>query len=66
MKKAAEDDMKTYGAGVADEASRTYRKVLESVFTELAADGGPRGETEGGYQGPRRLICWPSKPRPRK
>jgi ParB-like chromosome segregation protein Spo0J len=35
VKKATEDDMKTYGAGVADEASRTYRKVLESVFTEL-------------------------------
>lgn len=35
VKKAADDDMKTYGAGVADEASRTYRKVLESVFTEL-------------------------------
>jgi hypothetical protein len=35
VKKAADDDMTAYGAGVADKESRTYRKVLESVFTEL-------------------------------
>ena len=35
VKKAAEADMTTYGAGVADEASRSYRKVLESVHAEL-------------------------------
>src|SRR5436190_8483657 len=34
VKKAAEQDMKTYGGAVADEASRTYRKVLETVFAE--------------------------------
>src|SRR4051794_955013 len=34
VKKAAEADMKTYGSGVADEASRTYRKVLETVAAE--------------------------------
>jgi hypothetical protein len=34
MKKAAEQDMKTYGGGIADEASRTYRKVLETVYEE--------------------------------
>lgn len=31
--KAIDDDMKTFGVGV-DEASRSYRKVLETVFTE--------------------------------
>jgi hypothetical protein len=34
VKEAFDKDMKTFGAGVADEASRSYRKVLEAVFTE--------------------------------
>jgi hypothetical protein len=34
VRKGFEEDMKTYGQGVADEANRTYRKVLESVFAE--------------------------------
>src|SRR4051812_17334229 len=34
VKKAGETDMKTYGSGIADEASRTYRKVLETVYAE--------------------------------
>ena len=33
-KKAGEADMKNYGSAIADEASRTYRKVLESVYAE--------------------------------
>ncbi len=32
--KQGELDMKTYGSGIADEASRTYRKVLETVYAE--------------------------------
>ena len=35
VKKAAEADMTAYGTGVADEASRSYRKVLETVSKEL-------------------------------
>jgi hypothetical protein len=35
VKKAADADMETYGAGVADKDSRSYRKVLASVFAEL-------------------------------
>ncbi len=34
VKKTGEEDMKTYGSGIADEASRTYRKVLETVYAE--------------------------------
>jgi hypothetical protein len=34
VQKAFEDDMKAYGGGVADEASRSYRKVLEAVYHE--------------------------------
>jgi hypothetical protein len=34
VKKATDDDMKTYGSSVADENSRTYRKVLETVYAE--------------------------------
>ena len=34
VKKAADEDMKNFGTGVTDEASRTYRKVLEAVYTE--------------------------------
>src|SRR3990170_1875072 len=34
VKKAFEDDMKLYGAGVAEEGSRFYRNVLEAVYTE--------------------------------
>jgi hypothetical protein len=34
VKSAVEDDMKKYGAGVADENSRSYRKVLETVYTD--------------------------------
>jgi hypothetical protein len=34
VKKTIEEDMKNYGASVADEASRTYRKVLETVAKE--------------------------------
>jgi len=34
VKTAFETDMKNMGAGVADEASRSYRKVLEAVYTE--------------------------------
>jgi len=34
VKKTFETDMKTFGAGVADEASRFYRKVLEAVDAE--------------------------------
>jgi hypothetical protein len=37
VKKQGELDMKTYGSGIADEASRTYRKVLETVHAELLA-----------------------------
>lgn len=37
VKKTGEADMKTYGSGIADEASRTYRKVLETVHAELMA-----------------------------
>ena len=37
VKKQGELDMKTYGSGIADEASRTYRKVLETVHSELLA-----------------------------
>src|SRR5262245_35559995 len=37
VKKTGEGDMKTYGGGIADEASRTYRKVLETVHAELLA-----------------------------
>jgi hypothetical protein len=36
-KKTGEADMKTYGSGIADEASRTYRKVLETVYADLMA-----------------------------
>ncbi len=35
VKKAAEQDMETYGDGVGDKATRTYRKVLEAVYTEM-------------------------------
>jgi hypothetical protein len=35
VKEAFEADMKTYGAGVADEGSRYYRKVLEAIYAEL-------------------------------
>src|SRR5262249_18553094 len=35
VKKQGEADMKLYGSGIADEASRTYRKVLETVHAEL-------------------------------
>jgi len=35
VKKQGDLDMKTYGSGIADEASRTYRKVLETVYAEL-------------------------------
>jgi hypothetical protein len=34
IKTAFDDEMKTRGYGVADEASRNYRKVLETVFTD--------------------------------
>jgi hypothetical protein len=34
VKEAFDNDMKVYGAGVADEASRSYRKVLEAVYNE--------------------------------
>ena len=34
VKAGAEADMKTYGSGIADEASRTYRKVLETVWAD--------------------------------
>jgi len=34
VKKTMEEDMKNLGASVADEASRTYRKVLETVAKE--------------------------------
>ena len=34
VKKAVDDDMKTYGGVIADEASRNYRKVLEAVAAE--------------------------------
>ena len=34
VKKAAAEDMKNFGEAVADEPSRTYRKVLETVYTE--------------------------------
>ncbi len=34
VKTAADQDMKTYGGGINDEASRTYRKVLETVYQE--------------------------------
>jgi hypothetical protein len=34
VKAAFDADMKTYGGGIADEASRTYRKVVETVYTE--------------------------------
>jgi hypothetical protein len=37
VKKTGEADMKTYGSGIADEASRSYRKVLETVHAELMA-----------------------------
>jgi hypothetical protein len=37
VKKQGDLDMKTYGSGIADEASRTYRKVLETVHAELLA-----------------------------
>jgi len=37
VKKNGEADMKTYGGGIADEASRTYRKVLETVYADLMA-----------------------------
>src|SRR6476659_1682140 len=37
VKKQGEADMKTYGTAIADEASRTYRKVLETVHAELLA-----------------------------
>ena len=37
VKKQGDSDMKTYGSGIADEASRTYRKVLETVHAELLA-----------------------------
>ena len=43
VKKAADEDMKNYGGGVADEASRTYRKVLETVFNEGQGTGRARG-----------------------
>ncbi len=33
-KKAGEADMKAYGSAIGDEAGRTYRKVLESVYAE--------------------------------
>jgi hypothetical protein len=34
VKAAFEGDMKAMGAGIADEASRSYRKVLETVYAE--------------------------------
>src|SRR6478672_1415981 len=37
VKKQGELDMKTYGSGIADEASRTYRKVLETVHADMLA-----------------------------
>jgi hypothetical protein len=37
VEKQGKLDMTTYGSGIADEASRTYRKVLETVHAELLA-----------------------------
>jgi hypothetical protein len=34
VKAATDADMKTYGSGIADEASRTYHKVLETIAAE--------------------------------
>ncbi|HVT27340.1 MAG TPA: hypothetical protein VHE81_04915 [Lacipirellulaceae bacterium] len=44
VKKAAEQDMKTYGAPVGDEASRTYRKVMETLYGELQATAAREAE----------------------
>src|SRR4051812_12955556 len=58
VKKQGDLDMKTYGSGIADEASRTYRKVLETVYAELL--------TSAAREAKQRLIstskpkrCWP-------
>jgi hypothetical protein len=37
VQKAGKADMTTYGGGIADEASRTYRKVLSTVYADLQA-----------------------------
>jgi cell division protein FtsL len=46
VKKATEEDMKTYGGSVADENSRTYRKVLETVFNEGQATAAREAKTK--------------------
>ena len=65
VKKAGEEDMKTYGSGIADEASRTYRKVLETVHAEGSGNGCPRGKAKGRLQRASQERCWPKNPKRR-
>lgn len=49
VEKQGKLDMTTYGSGIADEASRTYRKVLETVHAELLLSAAREADLKGKF-----------------
>src|SRR5712672_3562312 len=56
VKKQGDLDMKLYGSGIADEASRTYRKVLETVHEELVKSAGREADQKAKFSEQSRKL----------